>query len=137
MAWDDVVIGKPEPGMNRYTSAHICSIADAPDSPNVMGYRGTGHGISRGRDHFWLSDMILGLDVTIYRGCTEFDRLAKMLDNGKSLNVIMAWLDIAILNHTSAGLIRRRIIDLGIQKHAEGKAAAKAELRNWMKGGNF
>jgi hypothetical protein len=130
-SWDDVIIGKPEPGYNQYTSASKFPIKGAPDGGN--GWKGMGHSISRGRDHFRLNDMILDLGATIYRGCPEFDTLEKMIAKDDQLATILNYLDKVILNHLSPAKLRFFIQRAEATAFDNGKAAAKQELRTWLR----
>jgi hypothetical protein len=111
--WDSVVIGRGDKG---------CSATLALSLPN-------GGSISRNGVSFWISDVYLGLGMTIFMGTTEGDRLVQMLSAKKEPSIVAEWLEGLLLSNIERGELKEAVANAINQAFERGNDAKAAEIR--------
>lgn len=82
---------------------------------------GENHHISENRNSYWIGDAYLGVYMTIYKDTKEGKKLAEMINEGKSLQQINAWLDTVVLKHLSIAKLKERIEAEKVRMFKEGE----------------
>lgn len=115
MAWDDVIIGQSK-------GYKICSAV------KVFEVKGD-HGISHNSEAYWISDVYLGMGITIYKDTDEGKQLAAYIKNGVTADAIYNWLvDIVFAKVTPARLMSA-IHDAKNAAYEKGREQAQADIR--------
>lgn len=110
MSWDDVIIGKG----NRGNTAVV-----------VLRIEG-GANISHNNTSFWITNVFLGLGLTIFKDTEEGVRLKNMLQTNWKHEDIQAWLEKLLLKKINVDKLRNTVsteIREAFRKGREDKAA--------------
>lgn len=107
--WDDVIIGKlPERRVCGARSHHIHK------------------NISINSQAYWISDLVLGLGMTVYRDTPEGKKIEKLLE--KEGNV-QGYLTTLVLKHVPDVLLIIKIEQYGQERYQEGRRSKVDEFR--------
>ena len=116
--WDDVIIGKGE---------HSCSATKCYEGPDTKVY------IAENNNCYWISDLIMGGSMKIFKDCREYQCLTKMLEkvktNGEYEYKIYDYLNRLFLKRANPSIIITIITTQIEQAFNNGKEAKAKEIR--------
>lgn len=113
--WSDIIIG--EIPKNR-----ICTAINHP----VYKF------LSSNREAFWVSDLILGLEMTVYRNTPEGQSITELLSYQHAPAHVKSVLDIMALRHVDPLGLIEKIQSYGEDKIREGKRIKVQEFRDLL-----
>lgn len=108
--WDDVVIGTGNKGNSAYT---------------VFAVPGE-HSISENSVSYWISDVYLGLGMTIFKATKEGKALTKMIQDEQPLEEINEFLESTLIRKTSVDKLKPAI-DRALENSFHAGAEHKAK----------
>lgn len=114
--WDDVIIGK---GNKLNSAVRVFSIEGE-------------HGISHNNVSYWISDLVLGLSITIFKYTEIGERLTKMIRDKKSTEEIIHWLNKVALSRMDPDKIIARIEQEKKKSFRAGQVSRSREFQKLL-----
>ena len=115
--WDDVVIGH---GVKGNTAITVFSIPGK-------------HHISQNSVSYWISDVYLGLGMTIFKDTEEGKQLKQLIDSKVELEIINNFVIDLLLKNIETLKLRKAIDKELNQAFLRGKDAKVSEIRDVLK----
>lgn len=111
--WDDVTIGKGVKGCSAIT---------------VFAIKGK-HNISENYTSYWVSNVYLGLGMTIFKNTDEGMHLTSMIESEKSLEEINEFLTTVLMKNVEIPMLRKATDKALNEAFKHGEAAKVRELK--------
>jgi len=112
--WDDVVIGTGRKGNS---------------SIKVFAIKGN-HSISENQVSYWISDLFLGVGMTIFKNAEEGQHLTDMISNGNDIDQINEYLNGLVLKHIDKDKLTQLIRREMKKSYESGRSDKAAEFRS-------
>jgi len=93
---------------------------------------GLDHSISENSNSYWIGDAYLGVCLTIFKDTKEGIKLAKMIEEKKSIKQIYRWLDSVVLKHLPISKLKERIEAEKNRMFREGEKARGNDIANLL-----
>lgn len=111
--WDDVIIGEGNKGTSAFRLFEIAG----------------DHGISHNKVSFWVSNVYLGMGMTIFKYTPEGQELSAMVLRRDSLEVIQDFLVNLLLDRVDPKRLRKAVTNALNEKYKEGRRSKIREIR--------
>ena len=115
-SWDFVIIGEGDKGN---TAIHVFDIKGK-------------HSISENSVSYWISNLMFGAGMTIFKDTEEGKYLTEMIKNGNKLKTIVRYLNAVLIQHMSIVDIEQGIENLKNDAYELGKEDMKKEFRKLL-----
>jgi hypothetical protein len=112
--WDDVIIGEGTHIAMAYTVHEI---------------EGSNHQISRNENSYWISGLLCGLGMKIFKDTPEGTELASMIGERRSLEEILNFLNAVLVKHVAQEVLVAAIQRSEKDAFREGYRAAQKDIR--------
>lgn len=114
--WDNVVIGKGDKG----TSSVRC-----------FKLKGE-HSISDNNVSYWISDLMFGYGMTIFKDTIQGKKLTMMIDDGKPVNKILDFLNTTMFMKLSVNEVKVGIENIENDAYEKGRKKMQEDFKKLM-----
>lgn len=91
------------------------------------------YSISKNSESYWISENFLDMNLAIYAGTREYDRLTKFLDAKAEDRVIAEWINTLLIRKGNINTIIAGIKNQCDEAYRNGRNDVKAEFFNLMR----
>lgn len=109
--WNDIVIGNGHKGCSAIRVFAI----------------GGEHSISENSVSYWISDLYLGAQITIFKDTEEGRQLSQFINEKAHIDTIRPWLDGLVLQHIDREVLKN-LIDRAIEQAFQKGSSHRAEV---------
>ena len=111
--YDDVIIGKGRKGISAIKHP------SSPERPFI----------AENRNCYWVSELYLDAEMTIFKDTPEGETLTSHLERGSSPSVLCKFLDDLVLTRMSPDQLRRKIEAARLVSYHRGSEARALQIR--------